>query len=59
MTKKITFVFPEAVQIIDIKYYWKNEKGMTKSLFFCDGKDVSDGAEVNVYLPVTVQREEP
>lgn len=58
MTKKITFIFPEAVGIIDMTYYWKNETGTTKTVAFFDGSECADGDEVNCYLPVTEQKEE-
>ena len=55
MTKKLTFIFPKAVEIIDITYYWKNEIGTIKSVAFFDGKEYEDETEINCYKPITEQ----
>ena len=49
-TKKITIVVPESVEIIDLTYYWKTEKGTTfRTQTTLVDEECKDGTEVDCY----------
>ena len=48
-TKKITLVFPESAEVVDITYYWMTSRGdCIKTMTALIGRDaLKDGAEFN------------
>lgn len=56
--KKLTLIFPDSIDVIDMKFYWRTEKGeLIKSLLAIDAKKRKDGDEINCYKPVEESEE--
>jgi len=57
---KLTLVFPDGVEFIDLTYYWKHKDiGNIKTVTCFNGKDHEDGAIINCYSdPVHAESEE-